>query len=93
MDVLGWLGFRSSEKRVYGALSGSNKAISIKEITKKTGMSERSVRDTLKVLLKKKFVRRKITKGKRLMYKYEALPVKSAWGYFKDKVDRVLGKK
>lgn len=86
--VLGFLNFTHLEVKMYNLLQQT--PLTTKQIEKKLGISERTVRKYTKILYKKGFIVRRVVEGERLKYVYEAIPIKRAWMKVKGEIEKIL---
>ncbi len=86
--ILGFLNFKKVEIEIYNILLKSS--LTIKEIEKKSNLSERTIRKHLKRLCQEGFITKKVKEDKRLKYVYKAVPVQEAWKKANNKIQRTL---
>ena len=87
--IFNFLGFKDTEIKLYKLLL--NKELTINQIKKQMKVTERTIREHIKDLLKKQLIVRKaVSRGKRLKYVYSSVSVKKAWQIIKEQVGQTM---
>jgi len=64
--------------------------LTINDIERKLGISERGIREHIKNLVEKGFIKRKVMEGDRLKYAYSAIPIKEGWNKVKYEIEGIV---
>ena len=86
--IFTFLNFKKVEIKIYNLLLTS--PMTIKDLEKKSHISERTIRKYIKRLDQEGFIIKRVEQGKRLKYVYIAVPVQKAWKKVKDKILKIL---
>jgi len=84
------LNFKDVEIKLYNLLL--KKSLTIDEIKKKIDVSERTIRNYIKRLLEKGFIKREVLEEKRLKYVYLAVPIKQGWNKVKNEIEDIINR-
>jgi len=87
-SVFNSLNFRAIEIKLYNLLL--KKSLNIDEIKKGMNVSERTIRNYIKRLLEKGFIKRKVLEGKRLKYVYSAVPIEQGWNKVRNEIEEIV---
>ncbi|MCD6331058.1 MAG: HTH domain-containing protein, partial [Thermoplasmata archaeon] len=66
------------------------KSLTIREMEKQLGISERTIRKYLKKLHEEGFIQRKVDEGERLRYIYRAVSLQEAWKLVRKRIENIM---
>ncbi len=86
--IFAFLNFKKAEVKIYNLLL--KKSLTIKEMEKQLGISERTIRKYLKKLHEEGFIQRKVDESERLRYIYRAVSLQEAWKLVRKRIENIM---
>ena len=86
--IFAFLNFKKAEVKIYNLLL--KKSLTIKEMEKQLGISERTIRKYLKKLHEEGFIQRKVDESERLRYIYRAVSLREAWKLVRKRIENIM---
>ena len=86
--IFAFLNFKKAEVKIYNLLL--KKSLTIKEMEKQLGISERTIRKYLKKLHEEGFIQRKVDESERLRYIYRAVSLQEAWKLVRRRIENIM---
>ncbi len=86
--IFAFLNFKKAEVKIYNLLL--KKSLTIKEMEKQLGISERTIRKYLKKLHEEGFIQRKVDESERLRYIYKAVSLQEAWKLVRRRIENIM---
>jgi len=86
--IFAFLNFKKAEVKIYNLLL--KKSLTIKEMEKQLGISERTIRKYLKKLHEEGFIQRKVDESERLRYIYRAVSLREAWKLVRKRIENII---
>jgi len=86
--IFAFLNFKKAEVKIYNLLL--KKSLTIKEMEKQLGISERTIRKYLKKLREEGFIQRRVDESERLRYIYRAVSLQEAWKLVRKRIENIM---
>ncbi|MCD6481227.1 MAG: HTH domain-containing protein [Thermoplasmata archaeon] len=86
--IFAFLNFKKAEVKIYNLLL--KKSLTIKEMEKQLGISERTIRKYLKKLHEEGFIQRRVDESERLRYIYRAVSLREAWKLVRKRIENIM---
>ena len=86
--IFAFLNFKKAEVKIYNLLL--KKSLTIREMEKQLGISERTIRKYLKKLHEEGFIQRKVDESERLRYIYRAVSLQEAWKLVRKRIENIM---